>query len=267
MKTIISICLFLILFTVASEAQTKVVPIIEINSGALLGGVENGRWLDAKTTVTKLSAEQLYKTFSLNPGSNGEVKYAKPEDEGVPCKGFYSVKSETNDKFGVAIGDNAPWNAVPRLPKTIDLNDATYKKAAADVLRTKGIINPKIKLTKAFRIDLEGDGQEEVLIEATSYSGYMQPSAKKGDYSFVLLRKIVGGKAQNIVVSGDFVKKNIKFGAPSKFQLSAIADLNGDGKMEIVIYGSYYEGHWVETHEMKGNKPLGVKVLDVGCGV
>jgi uncharacterized protein (DUF2141 family) len=95
----------------------------------------------------------------------------------------------------------------------------------------------------------------------------MKPSAQKGDYSFILLRKIVAGKVQNIVVSGDFVTKNIKFGAPGKYELSAIADLNGDGKMEIIVFGSYYEGIWVETHEMKGNKPTLVKAFDVGCGV
>lgn len=269
MKVIILTFLCLILFFGTADAQSKIVPIIEINSRALLGGVENGKWIDAKSALAKLSNENRYKTYDLNPGSNGggAVEYPKPEDEGVPCEGFYSVKVETGDKSGVAIGETAAWKAVPRNFKTIDLGDATYKKAVADVLRSKGITNPKIKLTQAFRVDLEGDGQEEVLIEATSYSGIMQPSAKKGDYSLVLLRKIVGGKVQNTVVSGDFVTKNIKFGAPSKFQLSALADLNGDGKIEIVIYGSYYEGLWVETYEMKGNKPTRVKAFDVGCGV
>lgn len=267
MKIIVLKSLCLILFVGAAQAQSKIVPIIEINSRALLGGVENGNWLDAKTAVAKLSSENRYKTYGLSPAeSGGEVKYAKPVDEGAPCEGFYSV-NEAGEKFGVAIGDNAAWNAAPRAPKAIDLNDATYKKAVADVLRAKGIVNAKINLTKAFRVDLEGDGQDEVLIEATSYAGTMQPSAKRGDYSVVLLRKIVGGKVQNMVVSADIVTKNIKFGAPGKFQLSAIADLNGDGRMEIVIYGSYYEGMWVETYEMKGNKPTRLKAFDVGCGV
>ena len=266
MKIIILICVCLLMSLSSAYAQSKIIPIVEMNSGALLGGVENGKWFDAKTTVKSLPNENLYKTYQLNSGL-GEVKYSKPKDEGVPCEGYYSVNDVTSDKYGVAIGDNATWNAAPRMLKTVDLNDAVYKKAVADVLRTKGIVSRDIKLKQAFRVDLEGDGQEEVLIEATSYSGFMKPSANKGDYSFVLLRKIVGGKVQNIIVSGDFVTKNIKFGAPSKFQLSAIADLNGDGKMEIIIYGSYYEGMWVETYEMRGSKPIIVKTLEAGCGV
>jgi hypothetical protein len=177
------------------------------------------------------------------------------------------VNDVLSDKYGIAIGNDAPWNAMPRVPKPIDLNDAVYKKAVADTVRTKGIINPKIKLTKAFRVDLEGDGKEEVIIEATNYSDFLTPHARKGTYSFILLRKIISGKVQNIIVSGDFYKRNVEGAAPSKYELSAIADLNGDGKMELIIYGAYYEGHWVETHEMKGNKPLRVKVLDTGCGV
>ena len=34
--------------------------------------------------------------------------------------------------------------------------------------------------------------------------------------------------------------------------------------MEIVVYGEYYEGSWVEMYEMSG-KP--VKALETGCGV
>lgn len=264
MKIIFSFILCLITL-VSINAQSKIVPIVEIHSNALLGGVENGRWLDAKTTAGKLPNETLYKMYSLD--SSGEIRFKKPTDEGIPCEGYYTVESELADKFGVAVGGDASWNAMPRASKAIDLNDATYKKAVADVLRSKGLPNSTVTIKKAFRIDLEGDGQEEVLIEARSYPGNIQPSAKRGDYSFVLLRKIVGGKVQNIVVSGDFITKNIKFGAPSKYELSAVADLNGDGKMEVVIYAAYYEGSWVETYETKGNRLIRQKTFDVNCGV
>ena len=61
--------------------------------------------------------------------------------------------------------------------------------------------------------------------------------------------------------------KKIDFGAPSEYEVSAIADLNGDGKMELVIYCQYYEGNWVETYEIKSGKLSSVKILDVACGV
>lgn len=268
MKIIYLIFLCLIISAINAAGQNKAVPFIEMNSGALLGGVENGKWLDAKTIVRQMPDETSYKLFRLNSDSNSiEINMPKPMDEGVPCEGFYSIANRKNAGFGVAVGKSAGWNPVPGIPQPIDLNNAVYKKAVSDVLRAKGIISPKIILTKAFRIDLDGDGKEEVLIEATSYGENMQPNAKRGDYSVVLLRKIIGGKVQNIIVSGEFITKNVKFGAPGKYELSAVADLNGDGKMELVIFASYYEGIWTETYEINGGKAIRVKTLDSSCGV
>ena len=45
----------------------------------------------------------------------------------------------------------------------------------------------------------------------------------------------------------------------------ALADLSGDGKMEIVPETSYYEGNWKQVFEMKNGKPL--KVLETECYV
>lgn len=268
MKKIISFGLaIMMLLAVEVSAQTKIVPILELNTGGLLGGVKNGKYVDAKTTFAQLKGTRSYTIYGTR-GKVGEMTTeveAPPPNE--PCDDFYWFKNEMEDASGIAVGANPGWNLSPRTAQTVDLNTAVYVKAAADALRTKGIINKAPKIRQAFRVDLEGDGQEEVLITATSYDNGAQPSAKKGDYSFVLLRKIVGGKVQNIILTGDFVTKDISFGVPSKYELSSIADLNGDGKLEIIIYGAYYEGEWIEAYEMKANKPSDIKILNVSCGV
>jgi len=268
MKKTINFCLAIIIFlTAEASAQTKIVPILEMKLGGLLGGVQNGKFVDAKTTFAQLKGKGSYTIYGAK-GKVGEMTAlveAPTPDE--PCEDFYSFETELEDVNGIAIGANPGWNLSPRAAKTVDLNTAIYVKAASDALRTKGIINKAPKIRQAFRVDLEGDGQEEVLLTATSYDGNAQPRAEKGDYSFVLLRKIVGGKVRNIIVTGDFVTKNIEFGVPSKYELSSIADLNGDGKLEIVIYGAYYEGNWIEAFEMKANKPADIKVLNASCGV
>lgn len=258
----------------AISAQTKVVPIVEMKVGGLLGGVENGKYLDAKTTIARLAAEQNYTLFLLGGATGETMQIKKPTASMDVCDDFYSLEYGENEdnekrrsKGGVALGEGFKWNPILRVPQPINLNDAAYKKIVADVLRSKGIAKTTLKLTQAVRVDLEGDGQEEVLISATYYSGDIASTAKKGNYSFVMLRKIVGGKVQNTVIDGDFITKNIDFGAPSAYEISAIADLNGDGKMEIVIYSAYYEGSSSGVYEMKGNKPVEVKALSVGCGV
>jgi hypothetical protein len=52
---------------------------------------------------------------------------------------------------------------------------------------------------------------------------------------------------------------------PSDNHISAIADLNGDGVMEIIARGGYYEGSGATVFEVKGNKAT--MVLDCFCGV
>jgi hypothetical protein len=48
--------------------------------------------------------------------------------------------------------------------------------------------------------------------------------------------------------------------------LSAVVDLSGDGKMELVIDGHYYEGNFTAIFEYI-NDDLGVlEVLTSGCG-
>lgn len=258
----------LVAFCFAVPAQTKVVPILEMKVRGVLGGVENGKWLDAAATVAKLKGGENYTLYGIEGVNEGEIKIAKPEASMDVCEDFFAIEMEDEAMTGVALGDGYRWNPMPRTPKAIDLNSTVYKKVVGDVLKTKKIAKTTIKLTQAVRIDLEGDGKEEVLITATFYAGggvYSQ--AKRGDYSFVMIRRIVGKTVQNTVVDGDFITKNIDFGAPYEYEISAIADLNGDGKMEIVVHGAYYEGSSSWVYEMKNGRLMPVKALSVGCGV
>ena len=51
----------------------------------------------------------------------------------------------------------------------------------------------------------------------------------------------------------------------AEFQQLEKEFLNGDGKMEIVVFGEYYEGAFSSVYEISGNKAA--KVLETGCGV
>jgi citrate lyase alpha subunit len=167
----------------------------------------------------------------------------------------------------VAIGSTAKWNPVPRKPKTIDRNNATYKIVIANFLKKKGIAKTTVKLTEAFRVDLEGDGVDEVVISATYYKKGLAASAAAGDYSLVIVRKATGKAVTDYLLKGDFVTRRIDFGAPNEHRISAIADLNGDGKMEIVLSGAYYEGEFASAFEMRNGMPVEIKEFEIGCGV
>ena len=106
----------------------------------------------------------------------------------------------------------APQIASPESP--------VYKEAAAEILRSKGIDNPKVNLTQVIQVDLDGDGVEEVLVSATNYErfrpgGGMTPNARAGDYSLVFLRKVVQGKVVTRDITGEYYPKAKKFSGPA----------------------------------------------------
>jgi hypothetical protein len=239
-----------------------------MNLGGLMGGSENGKWLTPEQIFAKMSFKTEFVLASLKGVEEGGVSWGtkEPRSEDI-CQDFLALKFDLESDTGIAVGSAAKWNIVPRIPQEIALDNATYKKIVADFLKTKGILRPLVKITQAYRVDLEGDGTDEVLIAATNYKNGLSSSASVGDYSAIILRKTVGKTVMTYQIEGEYVKKKIEFGAPSEFSLSAIADLNGDGKMEIVTYGAYYEGEFAGVREMRAGKPVNVKELSVGCGV
>lgn len=251
-------------------AQTKpVVSILDLKMKCLLGGVQNKKWLADSRTAPNLKGKETYKAVGLQGAEEGvEIFLTKKieKDGEPPCTDFYGadiVDSSTYNS-GVAIETGANWNVSPRKVESLDGKNETYLKIVRDFAKSKGIAVPKIGEVQILRTDLEGDGTDEVVIAATYYKGGLAPSAAVGDYSFVLLRKVVKGAAQNILIAGDFHTKTIQFGAPGQYEINAIADLNGDGKMEIVTKGAYYEGNWAQVWEVTGVRVK--EALSCACG-
>ncbi len=247
--------------------QSTIVPIAELKFRGLMGGVQNGKWIAPAKVAPTMKPETEFVLVGRNGVEEGGVTSGKKGEQEDVCQDFTRMEFELEQDHGVAIGSASKWNPMPRMPKPIDLNNATYKTVVRNFLRKKGIARPVVQIKEAYRIDLEGDGVEEVVLSATYYRKGLSSSAAVGDYSFVIVRKAVGKVVTDYLLEGDFVLKRVDFGAPTENHISAIADLNGDGKMEIVLYGFYYEGDFASAYEMKNGKPVKIKEFEIGCGV
>jgi len=248
-------------------------PIVDVQSGYLFGATADGKWMKAEEAAKALTDETTYKMYGLTR-SFGEAKGGKPKpsEENV-CSDMLTVPlSQKPDKGVIALA--GPWNALPRKPQVIDPTQKVYVDAVRDFLKTKGIEHPKVKIDNMIRVDLDGDGENEVLISATNYfskDNRVPMRSPAGSYSMVLLRRMVAGKVETQLIEGEFYPKaykatddNASFNAPNAYKVIAVLDLDGDGKMEVVVASNYYEGEATTIYRCDPKKiePL----LSVGCG-
>ena len=262
----------LLICTGASSAA-DLHPIVEVQSGYLFGAISDGKWIKADETAKLIGDETTYRVYGLTQAL-GDAKAGKPKPEEAPCEETLAVSLSPQPEKGV-IAIAAPWNALPRKPKVIDTTQKAYVEAVRDFLKTKGIEQPEVKIDNILRVDLDGDGEEEVLISATNYfrkDGRVPMRSLAASYSMVLLRRVVAGKVETQLIAGEFYPKAYskaaqeegRFDAPNAYKVIATLDVDGDGKMEVVIHSQYYEGE--ETTIYRCDPKKVEALLSVSCG-
>lgn len=153
----------------------------------------------------------------------------------------------------------------PRPVETLDPQGPVYREAAAELLRERGVTTPA-EVVQVLRSDLDGDGKVEVVVAAERLTDKESLFAQPGDYSIVFVRRVVDENVDTTVISESIPR----FGADetpfiNSQRVSALADLNGDGRMEVAVSGRYYEGAGMVFYELEEDGTFN-EVLRSGCG-
>jgi hypothetical protein len=258
--------LAVLLFLSATAIAADLHPIVEMDTGYLFGGSADGKWIKAEKAAKTMKGCTAFRVFGLTQ-EVGKATAGKPKrDEAEACADMLEVSLSPEPKEGV-MALSAPWNALPRKPQTADPTQQVYIDAVRDFLEDRRISDPKVKITQILRVDLDGDGEDEVLIDATNYftkdNDVPMDAPAHGSYSIVLLRRAVAGKVQTELVAGEVYAKD-ESTTPHVYEVLAVLDLNGDGKLELIVHSHYYEGAETTIYDCSGGKCKAV--LSVACG-
>ena len=234
----------------------------------VIGGYGKIGWMKSEEAGRHLTAEMTpFKVYDEKGNPAGEVMAgpAQPDTDICPDVWMCPISpAPDNEKSLIAV--SAPWNVIPRKVRTTDLTQETYVEAVREVLVQRGIPKPTPKLSQLFRADLDGDGDEEVIISATRYTNKDEVgSPVAGDYSMLMMRRFGKGKVTTQVFSGEFYPKTDENTAYNVYQIAGIMDLNGDGTMEVIVRTTYYEGGGIEVWQLQ--QGVLTRVIVTECGV
>ncbi|MFN3267346.1 MAG: hypothetical protein ACK41E_10975 [Deinococcales bacterium] len=272
---LVGLCATTLVALAQSTPKAVLLRLEEGQPGAtVLGALEGKAWVAADKlssgSIGKIKAGLDTVLFNLR-GTVGSAKAGGSfEQGGAPCDWVRSTKTELKNKLEYpSYALAAPWNPTPRAFKLLPNNNATYLAAVRAQLAKFKAPKPA-RITQLVQADLDGDKQLEVLIVAQSVDD-AYTMKETGDYSLVLVRKIMAGKVQTFSLDRYYIEKGYDVATDTGAQqgrtnrIGAIADIDGNGSMEVFLEDVLYEGYGVSIHGWNGKGFS--RLLDWGCGV
>jgi hypothetical protein len=246
---------------VAGDGE-EVIGIVHAPSRFLLGGLRGGEWLDAQAATAALGGGERYRIVT----AAAEVATATgeaPVSADVPCPDTQVVALAPEPPAEALIALGGDWDPFPRRTMIEPADSPELRDAVTRILSDAGIAAPEVRVTAALRVDIDGDGAEEVLATASRLA---EPrySIAAGDYSLALLLR---EGAPPLVLAAETHLEAAEFAAPLEYRIGGVMDLNGDGVLDVVIEWEYYEGAGTlvfDLSEQTGGEPR--PVLETGCG-
>lgn len=260
--------------------------------GFLLGGFIGGQWVAAAALQDeerwrpwRLQGGEACRIHHFGGAQDEVCTIAPAEQQPHAAGGAPAMPVQTpartlgaGDALLAITGATAPVQ--PRAAQLLPTGNATYKKLVARYLAEHGLRGARPDITQLVSVDLDGDGADEMLIAAQNIvdasagvqaeifsfapdaplvrlrdarsAAAVPASARAGLYSVVLLRRQgAGGKVHTLPLASHIAARGNP-AQPRVHRIAAIADLNGDGVMEIITAEARHGALRYRVHEIEG---------------
>lgn len=163
----------------------------------------------------------------------------------------------------------------PRLARREPSDRPELRESTRQLLMAaRADVPDRFLVREAWRVDLIGDGRDEVLWTARSREEWNSPYREgpedpgrmlPGDFALLGMRYLDGGRVRAVALALESEKTG---SAAGRYLIFTPLDLNGDGLMEIMAHGAYWEEDELLAFSFDGSRVAGILgTAPAGCSV
>jgi hypothetical protein len=225
---------------------------VDSDGNPVPSGAEAGTPVTVSNLADEIPAvlgESTEACFDGRVGPSIDVEVAAPEPPGFGYNAVAVIEQ--------------PWPLKPR-PVAVTSTAPEAYRALGEAAFAGEPVDASLGVVEQLVVaDLDGDGDDEAL---ASFE-YVQPSAgpgAPGDHTALLLIDTTTRAADTVLRWTVDQDADDSFDYIERYRVLDVADLNGDGRMEVLVHAWYYEGASVLVYTYDGNELT--RVLATGCG-
>lgn len=216
-------------------------------------------------TLSSVSATGL----DLPGGVTSGHSYGSPgtfcvDDRTGPTIDLGVLVSTTPVSYGYSVvAVAADWPLQPRPVVEAGVDAEIYQEVGESLANDPKVDPSTGDVVQVVRADLDGDGVEEVLV---AFERITNDFGTAGDFSIVYVRfPEPGGTVADEVLFEYYPDEPVDFPLPGQSSVLGVADLNGDGVMEVILREVFWEYAGAVVYSLEDGALTAV--MSGGCGV